>query len=209
VPGSVVFFYICCCFYFFFCFVFFVFFPKFIFFFFLQTDTSQGCRSASKSSMHTHPTAGVKWPNDVLLDGLKVSGALVDLDATSGCAVIGIGVNLGPRRRSGGALAGVAIGIEDVRAPGVVREHLLAAILAEFERLAALPAAAVRALYETCGVLTGRTVRVHHRTREESDPRDYDAVARGIAADGRLIVERVGSGERVLLSAEEVSVRQA
>lgn len=35
--------------------------------------------------------AGVKWPNDVLLDGRKVAGVLIE--ATGGFVVVGIGVN--------------------------------------------------------------------------------------------------------------------
>lgn len=35
---------------------------------------------------------GLKWPNDVLLDGLKCSGIL--LEGVAGCTVVGIGVNL-------------------------------------------------------------------------------------------------------------------
>lgn len=39
-----------------------------------------------------HDRLGLKWPNDVLLDGLKCSGIL--LEAVAGATVIGIGVNL-------------------------------------------------------------------------------------------------------------------
>lgn len=39
---------------------------------------------------------GLKWPNDILLDGGKVGGILVELEAAAGSmlAVIGIGINL-------------------------------------------------------------------------------------------------------------------
>jgi len=57
-------------------------------------------------------------------------------------------------------------------------------------------------------LLRGQTVRVHHRTREEHDPRDYDAVAAGVGEDGALRVRRVGepAGREVALAAEEVSI---
>ena len=38
--------------------------------------------------------AEIKWPNDVLLDGLKCAGILVEARPQEGWAVIGIGVNL-------------------------------------------------------------------------------------------------------------------
>src|SRR5215217_5816600 len=39
------------------------------------------------------PAARVKWPNDVLLDGRKVAGILVEGRPQEGWAVLGIGVN--------------------------------------------------------------------------------------------------------------------
>ena len=43
----------------------------------------------------------IKWPNDVLLGGLKTSGILMELaaEATRGLLVLGIGVNLNVDRR--------------------------------------------------------------------------------------------------------------
>jgi BirA family transcriptional regulator, biotin operon repressor / biotin---[acetyl-CoA-carboxylase] ligase len=43
------------------------------------------------------PQARVKWPNDVLLDGLKVAGILVEGRPQEGWAVVGIGINLAVR----------------------------------------------------------------------------------------------------------------
>jgi BirA family biotin operon repressor/biotin-[acetyl-CoA-carboxylase] ligase len=40
------------------------------------------------------PDAGVKWPNDVLLDDRKVAGILVEARPQEGWAVVGIGVNV-------------------------------------------------------------------------------------------------------------------
>ena len=43
------------------------------------------------------PQAMVKWPNDVLVDGLKVAGILVEGRPQEGWAVLGIGVNVAVR----------------------------------------------------------------------------------------------------------------
>ncbi len=40
------------------------------------------------------PEARVKWPNDVLLDGRKVAGVLVEGRPLEGWAVVGIGINV-------------------------------------------------------------------------------------------------------------------
>ncbi len=43
--------------------------------------------------------ARVKWPNDVLLDGRKVAGVLVEARLQDGWAVLGIGVNVAVRHQ--------------------------------------------------------------------------------------------------------------
>src|SRR5207253_10132266 len=43
------------------------------------------------------PQARVKWPNDVLVDGLKVAGILVEGRPQEGWAVLGIGLNVALR----------------------------------------------------------------------------------------------------------------
>ena len=67
-----------------------------------------------------------------------------------------------------------------------------------------LPLPVVLSEYEEHNLLRGRTIRVHHRTREEDDPRDYDAEVLGVDKDGMLRVK--GPGGDALLSGEEVSI---
>ncbi len=46
-------------------------------------------------SAEVGPRCAIKWPNDVLIDGLKVAGILVELDEAAGWhAVVGIGLNV-------------------------------------------------------------------------------------------------------------------
>jgi biotin-[acetyl-CoA-carboxylase] ligase BirA-like protein len=47
-------------------------------------------------------TARVKWPNDVWVQGKKVSGMLVDVDPRSRSAVAGVGINVNQVRLSRG-----------------------------------------------------------------------------------------------------------
>jgi BirA family biotin operon repressor/biotin-[acetyl-CoA-carboxylase] ligase len=69
------------------------------------------------------PAAQVKWPNDVLLDGRKVAGILVEGRPQEGWAVLGIGVN-------------VALDVHDL--PVELREHAGTLGRSPHEREAAL-----------------------------------------------------------------------
>ena len=60
--------------------------------------------------------------------------------------------------------------------------------------------------YREVDLLRGRTIRVHHRTREEDDPDDFDAEALGVSAEGMLRVRPLTGGGEKELSGEEVSI---
>ena len=80
--------------------------------------------------------ATIKWPNDVLVDGRKVAGILVESRAQEGWAVLGIGVNVAVREFPA-ELAGIAASLG--RAPADI-EPFLAELLAALERWIAAPA---------------------------------------------------------------------
>ena len=59
-----------------------------------------------------HGDAVMKWPNDVMIDGNKVAGILVEIEGDA--AIIGIGVNVaGAPENVGGVVDGVAVDIFD------------------------------------------------------------------------------------------------
>lgn len=134
-----------------------------------------------------HVDALVKWPNDVLVEGRKVAGVLVEGRPQEGWAVLGIGVNVAveafPEELQ--ATAGsLGRGRED-------REPFLAELLAALDtRLREPPPTAVAALRER-DALRGRTVRWS----------GGEGAAGGIDDAGRLVVgdERLDSGEVHLL----------
>ncbi|MDQ8046361.1 MAG: biotin--[acetyl-CoA-carboxylase] ligase [Solirubrobacteraceae bacterium] len=135
------------------------------------------------------PNARVKWPNDVLIDGRKVAGILVELEGDA--AIVGIGVNAAidvtelpdeVQTRAGS----LGLPLEEL---GDTRRELLD-LLADTLDLA--PAEVVAAL-ATRDALVGKTIRWG------SD----EGVAEGIAEDGSLIV-RAEDGEQVLLDGGEV-----
>jgi BirA family biotin operon repressor/biotin-[acetyl-CoA-carboxylase] ligase len=135
--------------------------------------------------------AQIKWPNDVLLDGRKVAGILVEGRPQEGWAVLGIGLN-------------VAVSIDDLpaelrdRATGLGRraedvEPVLGELLAALERWVPAPEERVLAAVRERDALLGRAVTWAGGT----------GTGAGLDGDGRLIVETAG-GERVVLDAGEV-----
>lgn len=172
-------------------------------------------------------SARIKWPNDVWAgapESRKMSGSILNFDGKT-AAVLGVGINvlqdMGPnatatsiatelrRQRETHDANGSpeeARAVEAVAPSATVREAVLAAFCVELERLMTLSIDAVLEEYRHYDLLRGRTIRVHHKTREESDPSDFDAEALGVSAGGMLRVRPlVGGGVREL-SGEEVSI---
>jgi len=100
--------------------------------------------------------AQIKWPNDVWLEGRKVSGILVEGRPQEGWAVLGIGLNVSTRSfpdelsatATSLALAGVSLSREDV----------LEALLKSLDRLLVAPEAEVLAAWRDRDALRGTSV---------------------------------------------------
>ncbi len=61
--------------------------------------------------------------------------------------------------------------------------------------------------YAHLDMLAGETVRVHHRSREESAPEDFDARVLRVQPDGTLLVQPLRpEAAPVALHAEEISL---
>jgi BirA family biotin operon repressor/biotin-[acetyl-CoA-carboxylase] ligase len=135
--------------------------------------------------------AAIKWPNDVLLDGRKVSGILVEGRPQEGWAVVGIGVNvavretdLPPELRATAATLG--------REPQDV-EPFLAALLRALE--GAIGAPDVLARWRSRDALLGRPVRWAQG----------EGTGAGVTHEGHLLVDTPRG--RVELQAGEVHLR--
>ena len=151
---------------------------------------------------------GIKWPNDIVIDGRKVCGILTEmsLSAEQGSIdhlVIGVGVNVA-KQEFPKELQGYAVALEEFTCK-VNRSELLNAILEQFEGYyeqfcAQADLSSLKNSYDALLVNYGRQVRV-------LDPKgEYDGVARGIRPTGELIVE-LPDGEIRDVYAGEVSVR--
>jgi BirA family biotin operon repressor/biotin-[acetyl-CoA-carboxylase] ligase len=127
--------------------------------------------------------ARVKWPNDVLIDGRKVAGILVEA-RTPEWAVVGIGVNV---REVPPEVADIAtsLGRDDVEA-------------ALDELLRALEARVAQSASEIVAALRERDAVLGHRVRWSGG----EGIGAGIDASGALLV--AVDGRTVALSAGEV-----
>ncbi|MCM1568765.1 MAG: biotin--[acetyl-CoA-carboxylase] ligase [Roseburia sp.] len=152
---------------------------------------------------------GIKWPNDIVLDGRKVCGILTEMSLEpeqNGIqyVIIGAGINVG-KQEFPKELLDKAVSLEELLGAPLSRSRLLADIMQSFERhyeafLKCQDLTYLREEYEAMLVNYGRAVRV-------LEPGGgFDGVARGITNTGELLVERPdGSVQRVY--AGEVSVR--
>lgn len=152
----------------------------------------------------------LKWPNDPILHGKKLSGILTELslEAETGrmqYLVVGIGLNVGQEASDfPPELREVATSLRQELGTAVSRPALAAAEIQALDRLyAALRTGDLAPYLETyrrdC-VNLGRTVRLQGSAGEET------ATAVGIDEDFGLVVED-GAGNRKTVRSGEVSVR--
>lgn len=136
---------------------------------------------------------GIKWPNDIWVDGRKLSGILLEGRPQEGWAVIGIGLNVGTSREEfPDELSAIATSllIESGTDPGV--DAVLAAVLDALGRRLSDPPGPILAAWRERDVLLGSRVRWN----------GGEGTAAGLAEDGSLLVDT--DAGRVELDAGEV-----
>ena len=157
---------------------------------------------------------GIKWPNDIILDGKKVCGILTEMNCETDLvnfAVIGIGINFSqapgdfPNELRDKAVSLMTY-LQDMGKQGNApdRLDLIRSLLTELDKGYSL-------LKEDCGskiiemwkqrsLTIGREVSIHHRDGQ------FNGTARDITLDGRLVVSCSDGAIREVLSGE-ISVR--
>lgn len=152
--------------------------------------------------------AGVqlKWPNDILINGHKLAGVLIELMPGRGrtpAAVIGIGINLElPPDAHIPDQAGVTDLQRELGRP-CSREELLGAILTELHALLATYAAAgfsaLRGAWQQHNAFAGLPVRI------SGEQQDIVGICAGVDEDGALLIRNEEGLTRILSG--EVSLR--
>ncbi len=147
----------------------------------------------------------LKWPNDLLLGGRKVSGILVESGTMGGeaCyAVVGIGLNINMRAADYPEIEGIATSLSDELGQPVSRLALLREFLVQFERrdMTLSQSTAVWTEWRARLTTLGRavTVRVGEKT--------CAGTAEDVAADGGLLL-RLADGTQQKFAAGDVTLR--
>jgi BirA family biotin operon repressor/biotin-[acetyl-CoA-carboxylase] ligase len=135
----------------------------------------------------------LKWPNDILVDGKKLGGILIELRAESdgpACVIIGIGLNVALGAALLQRIGETGVAAIDLATAGLMqpsRNALAAALVTQIIRgLLAFEKEGLRSFVEewrAADVLRGRQIDVH---TAEGVAR---GVARGIDLHGALVVE--------------------
>ncbi|AWB85778.1 biotin--[acetyl-CoA-carboxylase] ligase [Mycetocola zhujimingii] len=152
-------------------------------------------------------TAMVKWPNDVLVDGSKISGVLSELvDPETGAVVIGAGVNLTISDEDLPVPTATSLAVEGVPEPDP--DRILSDYLSELWSLVeslldsrgdAAASGLQKAVTESCSTL-GERVRV-----ELPGGNILTGIARGIDSSGRIVVQADGSPDVTPIAAGDVT----
>lgn len=150
---------------------------------------------------------GIKWPNDIVIDGKKACGILTEMSVERDFihyVVIGVGVNVGLQEFVP-EVAATATSLQQECGRRVPRAALTANIMKAFEKyyetfLETLDMSGLLEDYNRLLVNRGKEVRV-------LDPKgEFTGISRGINRLGELLVER-SDGNVEPVYAGEVSVR--
>lgn len=152
--------------------------------------------------------AGIKWPNDIFVDGRKIAGILIEAAqdrAQENFAVVGIGVNANHAREDfPEALASIATSLRVATGRAIDRPAMAAAI---FRELDARYADLDRRFDQLVAEATSRSVLLGRWVQVRAADSVIEGVAENLDANGQLLL-RMSDGNLATLSAGEVSLSQ-
>jgi BirA family biotin operon repressor/biotin-[acetyl-CoA-carboxylase] ligase len=149
--------------------------------------------------------AQIKWPNDVLINGKKVCGILVESEVRGkqvDYAIIGIGVNVNLRLSDFPDIAPFATSLSHELGRDVSRRDMIRCLLAEIERLyLILPSGDL--VYQEW---RHNLVTLGKRVQASSGEATYTGLAESVARDGSLLL-RQSDGSLIKIVAGDVTLR--
>ncbi|MBI4240782.1 MAG: biotin--[acetyl-CoA-carboxylase] ligase, partial [Candidatus Rokubacteria bacterium] len=151
--------------------------------------------------------AAIKWPNDVLVEGKKVAGSLVECAARGDrveYVILGVGVNVNvghaALRTALGEAAHAATSLREAAGRAIDRNSFTVAFLALLDRWFRIYTQrgpdAVLAPWRDRDIVTGRRVQI----REDGEA--YEGRALGVNREGRLVVEEWRGVPRQVIAGE-------
>ena len=147
----------------------------------------------------------IKWPNDVLIDGRKVCGILVESDVRGNkvnYAIIGIGINVNIKLDNFPEIQPIATSLSDELGREVSRLSVVHSLLVEMEKLYLAPKAGEYIYQEWRDSL----ITLGRRVRVTTDETTCEGVAESVATDGSLLL-RDSDGGLTKIVAGDVTLR--
>ncbi|WP_374947386.1 biotin--[acetyl-CoA-carboxylase] ligase [Agreia sp.] len=155
--------------------------------------------------VHHHPVVSLKWPNDVLIDGAKVSGILSELVPSTG-VIIGAGLNISLAEGElpvSTATSLLLAGVEHASLDAALAGYLinLSRLYEEFVRADGdAVASGLHALVTAlCGTLGSPVLA------ELPGGEVVSGIAREIDELGRIGIDRGSDGRRVVVAAADIT----
>jgi len=151
-------------------------------------------------------TAQIKWPNDVLINGRKVCGILIESDVrvnTVNYVVIGIGINVNLCVADFPEISPIATSLSEEAGSPVSRLSIVRRLLVELEKLY-LSLSAGKSLREDW---RDRLVTLGKRVRATTGDTVYEGVAESVDVDGSLQL-RGADGSLTRIVVGDVTLRE-
>jgi BirA family biotin operon repressor/biotin-[acetyl-CoA-carboxylase] ligase len=152
----------------------------------------------------TDLTPQIKWPNDILINGKKVTGILTELQAEADrvfAIIIGVGINANQKVEDfPEELRSIATSLAIEKGEKVSRSQLIQSMLTNFEKLYLIYLekgfAPIKLLWESYAISIGKTIVARTLTD------NIRGFAKGITDDGVLILEDETGKEHYIYSAD-------
>ena len=145
--------------------------------------------------------SNIKWPNDVLVNGLKICGILAERTSQMNGFVIGIGVNLNLSKEETESIDRPATSLNLILSKSIDRDEFLEKFCTEFEKnyndFLKQGFGYIREEYLKRTDFIGKEIAVSVNKDEK-----IKGIAKDINPDGELVLELSDKNEKIIISGE-------